>query len=548
MSPAGRSGGRLLMDQLKINGAEVVFGVPGESFLEFLDAFAEADSPRMVTCRHEGGAAFAAEAWGRTTGRPGLCVVTRGPGATNASIGVHAARQSSTPMILLVGQVPTHHLGREAFQEVDLAAAFTPLAKWAAEIPSADRIPEFVSRAYHIAMSGRPGPVVLGLPEDVLSATSDVADARPAAAVRPTARAEDARAALSLLATAQRPLVVVGGSGWTQEAADDVRAWAEAWNLPVATELRCQDYVDNGSPSYAGELGLGVNPALLQRLADADVVLAIGGRLGDVPTRGYEGLDIPEPQSRLVHVSTSPDELGWVYRPELAIVADSPSFAALLRGEAGEAPSDWSAWTAAARADYLTWSEPKPIDWPVDLAQSILAMNDILSDDAIITNGAGNYAVWVQRYRPFTRYGTELGPISGAMGYGLPAALAAKIAHPERQVVAFAGDGCFMMTAQELATAVMQRLSIVIVVVNNSMLGTIRMYQEREHPGRVPGTELLNPDFVAYARSFGAWGRLVESTADFADAFREALAQDGPALLELRTDPAQLSPTFRVGT
>jgi len=539
-----RSGGRILMDQLRLNGVDVVFGVPGESYLEFLDAFADEPSPSMVTFRNEGGASFAAEAWGRATGRPGVCVVTRGPGATNASIGVHAARQSSTPMLLLVGQVPTGHLGREAFQEVDLGAMFSPLAKWAAEIPSVERVPEFVSRAMHVAMTGRPGPVVLGLPEDVLSSRSDVPDALPAAPAFPVAEDAAVERALDLLAAARRPLVVVGGPGWSQAVADDLKSFAEAWALPVAVELRCQDYLDNGSPVYAGDLGLGPNPSLVNRLREADVVLAIGARLGDVPSASYTALAIPEPGPALVHVMPDPDELGWVYRPEHAIVSTSAAF---LRAAATRPArrGTWGRWTEAAREEFLRWTNPPSTDWPIDLAAVVGSLESIAGEDAIITNGAGNYTIWAHRYHAFRRFGTQLGPTSGAMGYGLPAAIGAKLAHPDRPVIAFAGDGCFLMNGQELATAVMLGLDLVIVVVDNGMLGTIRMYQEREHPGRYPGTSLRNPDFAELARSFGAWGQRIDRTEEFAPALAAALRRPGPSLLHLRTDPDQLTPAVR---
>jgi acetolactate synthase-1/2/3 large subunit len=531
-----RDGGRILVDQLLLNGVDTAFCVPGESFLPVLDALHDAPV-RLVVCRQEGGAAHMAAAHGRLAGRPGVCLVTRGPGATNASVGVHSAAQDSAPMLLLVGQVPRGLRGREAFQELDLPAVFGPVAKWAAEVDDAARLPELVARALTVSVSGRPGPVVLGLPEDVLADKAAVADARPAAPVQ----AHPSPAALvelrELLARASRPLLLAGGPGWTEAAAADLRAFAEASRLPVAVSFRSQDLIDNHSPSYAGPLGNNADPSLLTRVEAADLVVVVGARLDELSTAGYRLLEPPLPRQRLVHVHQGVELLGSVYQADLAIAAGMPAFAAACRALPPIAEPAWTAWTQAAREGYLTWSRPAPSRARLDMAQVVSWLSRRLPADAVVTSGAGNYTGWAQRYYRFRRLGTQLAPKGGSMGYGVPAAVAAKLAHPERVVVAFAGDGCFLMTGQELATAVQHDVRIVVLVLNNSMYGTIRMHQERAYPGRVVGTDLVNPDFAALARAFGAHGELVEETAAFAPAFERALASGRPALLELRTDP-----------
>jgi acetolactate synthase-1/2/3 large subunit len=539
-----REGGRVLVDQLLLNGLDTIFCVPGESFLPVLDAIY--DSPvRLVVCRQEGGAAHMAAAHGRLTGRPGVCLVTRGPGATNASVGVHNASQDSAPMLLLVGQVPRSHRGREAFQEIDVAAVFGSMAKWAAEIDDAARIPELLSRAVTTAVSGRPGPVVLAMPEDVLEAVSTVADAAPATARQASPAGGDLVALRDLLAASRRPLLLCGGTGWTSRAAADLREFAEASRLPVAVAFRSQDLVDNRSPSYAGAFGNNANPALVERIGAADLVVAIGTRLDEVTTGDYRLLEPPRPQQRLVHVHQGAGELGKVYQAELGIVSGLPAFAAAARALEPIADPPWAEWTRAARADWLAWSAPASAGATpgVDLAAVVAWLAERLPPDAIIAQGAGNYTGWVQRYYRFRQLGTQLAPKGGTMGYGVPAAIAAKLAHPDRPVVAFAGDGCFLMTGQELATATLHEIAIMVVVVNNGMYGTIRMHQELAHPGRVVGTELRNPDFAALARSFGAHGELVTGTAEFPAAFERAVASGTAAVIELRTDAEAISPS-----
>jgi acetolactate synthase-1/2/3 large subunit len=536
-----RTGGRILVDGLVAQGADLAFGVPGESYLAVLDALV--DSPlRYLTCRHEAGAANMAEAYGKLTGRPGICMVTRGPGATHAAVGVHTAFQDSTPMLLLVGQVARSMRGREAFQEVDYEAMFAPLAKWACEVDSAERIPELLGRAYSTATSGRPGPVVLAVPEDVLVEEADVADAPPAHPVTAHPCPEDLARVRELLAAAERPFVLVGGQPWSAEAAADLQAFCEANALPVGTSFRCQDYVDNASPSYVGHVGIGPDPRLAARVREADVLLVVGARLGEMTTGGYTLVEPPVPRQTLIHSHAGAEEVGRVYRPELGIVAAGPEVAAALRSLEPVDASRWRSRTEEARADYLDNLRHAPMPGPVDLGEVMAVLRERLPDDAILTNGAGNYSVWAHRFYEFRRYRTCLAPTSGAMGYGLPAAVAAAAVHPGRTVVCMSGDGDFLMCGQELATAVQYELPLVVVVVDNGMLGTIRMHQEREFPGRVSGTDLVNPDFVAYARAFGAHGEAVERTEDFAAALDRALAAGRPALLALTVDPEAITP------
>ena len=533
-----RTAARILVDQLVVHGVDTAYCVPGESYLTVLDALG--DSPiRLVTTRHEAAAANMAEADGKLTGRPGVCLVTRAPGATHAAVGIHTAYQDSTPLLLLVGQVPRHHLGREAFQELDYERMFGEMAKWVATLDDAASVPELVSHAFHTATSGRPGPVVIALPEDAQSDEADVADAAPYHAAQASPAAADVDRALELLAGAERPLAIVGGGGWSEQAGRDVAAFAEASNVPVAASFRRQDYVDNGSHAYAGMLTLGLDPALARRVREADVILALGTRLGEIATQGYTLLEAPRPAQTLIHVHADPDELGRVYEADLPIVSGSPQFAAMLRPVDGSARA---AWVEEARADYLANLRHGEMPGDLQLAEVMAHLRERLPDDAVITNGAGNYSVWAHRFYEFHRYGTQLAPCAGAMGYGVPAAVAAKLRHPERIVVCLAGDGDFLMSGQELATAVQYDAAIVVLVINNGMLGTIRMHQERNFPGRAVATDLVNPDFAAYARAFGAHGALVERTEDFAPAFEEALAARRPALLELRVDPEAITP------
>ena len=536
-----RSGARVLVDALALNGADTAYCVPGESYLHVLDALADTPQIRLIVCRQEGGAANMADAYGKLTGRPGICFVTRGPGATNASIGVHTAMQDSTPMILFVGQVSRRNLGREAFQEVDLPRMFGGLAKWAAQIDSAARIPEMIERAYATSLSGRQGPVVLALPEDVLSEETTAADAPAALEVQAYPGEAELRAFHTLLAAAERPLVILGGSGWDEAACRAVRAFARDNALPVTCSFRRQDLFDNRDPNYAGDVGVGINPALGARIKRADVIVALGARLGEIPTSNYTLIEAPRPKQRLVHVHADPNELGRVYRADLAINAGVAHFAEALRTLPKIENPRWSGWTADARADYEANVAPAPMSGNLNLGDAVRYLSQHLPEDAIITNGAGNYSGWVHRFFAFKRPRTQLAPTSGAMGYGVPGAVAAKLRYPDRTVVAFAGDGCFLMNGQELATAMQYGAAIVVLVVNNGMYGTIRMHQEREFPGRVYGTELVNPDFVALAEAYGAYGELVERTEDFAAAFERAERAGRPALLELRVDPEAIN-------
>jgi acetolactate synthase I/II/III large subunit len=547
-----RTGAQVLVDQLVVHGVETTFCIPGESYIAVLDALHDAPI-RLVVARHEAGAANMADAYGKLTGRPGICFVTRAPGATHAAVGVHAAYQDSTPLILFVGQVPRGHRGREAFQELDYGRMFGEMAKWVVEVEAAAAFPEVTARALHVATSGRPGPVVVALPEDVLSETADVADAARYHPVRPAPSPEDADRVRELLTGAERPLVVVGGGGWTAEAAVDLQAWAQASGLPVATSFRRQDYVDNTSPSYAGVLTIGQDPALASRLRECDLLLAVGTRLGEIATRGYTTLEPPRTPQTLVHVHADPDELGRVYEPDLPIVSGSPEFFAAMRALEPLDGARWAGWAAAARAGFEDWLCHRPRERGVDLADVLSHLRERLPADAIITNGAGNFTVWVHRFYTFRRYRTQLSPCSGAMGYGVPAAVAAKVLHPERIVVCVAGDGDFLMSGHELAAAVQERAPIVVLLVNNGMYGTIRMHQERQFPGRVVGTDLVNPDFVALAEAYGAHAELVELTRDFAGAFERALTAGRPAVVELRVDPEVITPqatlsAIRAGT
>jgi acetolactate synthase I/II/III large subunit len=536
-----RTGGRILVDQLKIHGADTVFCVPGESYLAVLDALYDTNAIRLVACRQEGGAAMMAEAQGKLTGRPGICMVTRGPGATNASAGLHIAKQDSTPLILFIGQVARDAQEREAFQEVDYRRMLGPLAKWVAQIDDPRRIPEFLSRAFHVATSGRPGPVVLALPEDMLTEEVETTDAQPYVAVETWPGAEPMTALGQALAAAKRPFLLLGGSAWDGEAVTRIQDFAAANKLPVGCAFRRQDRFDNAHPCYAGDLGLGVNPKLAQRVKESDLLIALGPRLGEATTGGYTLLDIPTPRQRLVHIHPDPEELGRVYQPALAINATPRAFARAAAALAPVADPPWTAATAAAHEDYLAWRKTARSPGPIQLSEIMLWLDVELPPDAIVTNGAGNFATWVHRFHQYRRFGTQLAPTSGSMGYGFPAALAAKLRHPDRVVVCVAGDGDFLMTGQELATAVQQKLGVIVLLVNNNMYGTIRAHQERYYPERVIGTALHNPDFAVLARAYGADGAIVERTADFAPAFARARAASGPFIIELRIDPEALT-------
>ena len=542
----GRTGGKLLADQLVLHGCELAFCVPGESYLPLLDGlFDHRDRLRVVTCRHEAAAANAAEAAGKLTGRPGVCMVTRGPGATHAATGVHTARQDSTPLLLLVGQVARGQRGREAFQELDCGEVFGSMTKAVFEIDDPDRIPELVASAFTIAASGRQGPVVVSLPEDVLSERSDARDAEDYTATEPAVDGNDIDELKRLLVAAERPFALVGGGPWDSEASVRISDWAQACGLPVGASFRRQDVVDNALDCYVGDVGLGVNPRLARRICEADLLIAIGPRLTEIETQGYTLLQPPVPEQTLVHVHPDPNELGRVYQPRLGVLAGVRAFAAAADEAARVSGARWADWAREARADYEAWSRlpPRPgARAGVDLGEVMLALRSALPDDAIVCNGAGNYTVWLHRFFRYRRWGTQLAPQSGAMGYGVPAALAAQLLHPERVVVAIAGDGCFQMCGQELATMVQEKLPIIVIVANNGMLATIRMHQERLFPGRMIGTDLVNPDFTAFAQAFGVYAERVERTEEFPAALGRARAARGPALVELMTDPDALTP------
>jgi len=540
-----RSGGRILVDQLKIHGTELAFCVPGESYLPVLDALYEhRDTIKLITCRHESGAANMAEAYGKLTGKPGICLVTRGPGATNASIGVHTAFQDSTPMILFIGQVGNDFVEREAFQEIDYRRMYGQMAKWVAQIDRADRVPEFIARAYQVATSGRMGPVVLALPEDMLAAMAEVDDARPWQRIE-TSPSEAAMARLSaMLNSAKRPFLIAGGSGWDAEACAQLQQFAQTQSIPVGCAFRFQDLFDNAHPNYAGDVGIGINPKLAARIKAADLVIALGPRLGEMTTSGYTLIDprVSSTTQQLVHILPGVEELGRVYQADLMINATMAAMAKVLGAMPRVTQPDTGTSVTEANADYQAWQAQKTIPGAVQMWDVMQHLESVLPPDAILTNGAGNYATWVHRFHRYRGFRTQLAPTSGAMGYGVPAAIAAKAVHPDRVVVAFAGDGCFLMTGQELATAVQYKLNVIFIVVNNNMYGTIRMHQEREFPGHVHGTTLVNPDFAAYARAFGARGEVVENTAEFAPAFERAMKAGKPALIEVRIDAEAISP------
>lgn len=538
-----KTGGKLIVEALEANGVERMYCVPGESYLAVLDALY--DSPiQSIVCRQEGGAAMMADCHGRLTGKPGICFVTRGPGATNASAGIHIARQDSIPLIMFIGQVASHAKEREAFQEVDYRAFFGPIAKWATEIDDAARIPEIVTRAFSIATSGRPGPVVISLPEDMLTSLAEAPAALPFTPVE-TRPGETELAELErLLASAKRPLAILGGSRWDEKSVADFQKIAESWSLPVGVSFRRQMLFDHLHPNYAGDVGIGINPKLAARVREADLILLVGGRFGEMPSSDYTLMKSPYPDQTLVHVHPDSSELGRVYRPAVAINASPAAFAEAFAARKPAITPAWAEATAVAHADYLAWSTP-PLTGPgaVQMGPIMNYLEKVLPEDAILTNGAGNYATWVHRFHRSRRFGTQAAPTSGSMGYGTPAAVAAKATFPDRTVVAFAGDGCFLMNGQEFATAVQYDLPIIVIVVNNGIYGTIRMHQEREYPGRVEATDLRNPDFAALARAYGGHGETVETTDAFAPAFERAKASGKPAIIEIKLDPEAITPT-----
>ena len=537
-----RHGGKILADALAAQGAKLAFGVPGESYLPVLDGLHDLrEQVKFIVCRQEGGASYMAEAYGKLTGEPGVLFVTRGPGATNGAIGVHTGLQDSTPMVVFIGQVPNEFSEREAFQEMDYRRMYGQMAKWVGQIDRVERIPEYVSRAFHTAVAGRPGPVVLALPEDTLFGEAAVADAPKHNTARGAPPPAQMTELYKLLERAQRPFVLLGGGGWDRETCTRLQRWIEAQGLGVGTAFRCQDLFDNRSASYIGDVGIGINPKLAERVKEADVLLVIGARLGEMTTSAYSLVDAPVPKQTLVHVHGGAEELGRVYRPALAINSGMASFVEALERLSFNNPS-WKARTAEARKEFLEWTEPRQMPGKVQYGQVIRWLSDHLPEDSIIAGGAGNFAGWLHRHFRYKGFRTQLGSTNGSMGYGYPAAVAAKLAEPKRTVFALCGDGDFLMTGQEIATAAQYGANFVAVVVNNGSYGTIRMHQEREYPGRVYGTELKNPDFAAYARAFGGHGETVERTEDFAPAYERAAKSGKPAIIELKIDPDAITP------
>ena len=536
-------GGQILANALIRQGVEMAFGVPGESFLPLLDGLVDHDERfRFITCRHEGGAAYMAEAYAKLTGKPGVLMVTRGPGASNAMVGVHTAFQDSTPMVLLIGQVGTDMVEREAFQEMDYRRLFSECAKWVGSIDRVDRIEEFVSHAFHVAQSGRKGPVVLALPEDMLFALGQESPVKPAHIVQPGLNQTDFTQAMQAFMKAKHPMVLIGGGSWDAAACNDIAAWAEREGVPVATSFRSQDHIDNLRPCFAGDLGIGANPDLVKRVKAADVLLVIGERLSEMTTAGYQIVSVPTPQSTLIHVLAGAEELGRVYRPEFAFNCSPAAFCSALNAVA--MPSDYDrTQMSAAHAQYLTFSAPVTVQGDLQLAYIVASFAQLIPRNAVLCNGAGNFATWLHRFYPYGPFRTQLAPANGSMGYGLPAAITAKILEPLRVAIAFCGDGDFMMTCQELATAMRYDAYPIVIIVNNGILGTIRMHQEREFKNRVLGTGLTNPDFIKLAESFGMPGYRVSKTAEFAAAFAAALKSKTGAIIELILDPEIISPS-----
>jgi acetolactate synthase-1/2/3 large subunit len=537
-----RTGGQILVDQLVAQGVEHVFCVPGESYLAVLDAFHDANL-NVTVCRQEGGATMMADASARLTGRPGIAFVTRGPGATNAMPAIHIAEHDDVPLILFIGQVGREMRERGAFQEMNYRALFGSTTKWATEIDDPARIPEIVSRAFHVAMQGRPGPVVIGLPEDMLTDQAAVEDAARVERIETYPGKPQIEQLQKLLSQAKAPVVILGGGGWTPQAVADMRQFAQRFQLPVSTVFRRATLFDYGHECYIGELGISPDPKLKARIECADLVLIVGDRMAELQSQSYTLFEIPNPRQKLVHVHAAAEELGRVYHPHLGVHATPAAFCAAL---AELQPPKEIAWAdaTASRADYIAWTEkPSPSPGSVHIGEIAIYVRDHITADAIITNGAGNFAGWVQRYMRYRSFGTQLAPTSGSMGYGVPAAVGAKRVQPERTVICFAGDGDFLMNGQEFATAVQYDLPIVVVLLDNGMYGTIRMHQERDYPGRISATVLNNPDFAAYARAFGGHGETVERTADFGPAFERAVKSGKPAIIHTKVDPEAITPT-----
>ncbi|MCP4181991.1 MAG: thiamine pyrophosphate-binding protein [Hyphomicrobiales bacterium] len=538
-----RTGGQILIDALINNGTDTIFGVPGESYLEALDAIYERQNNiRFITCRQEGGAAYMAEAWANATGKPGLCFVTRGPGVTNASVGLHTAFQGSTPMLLLIGQIPRHQMEREAFQEIDYRQMLGPVTKWVAQIDSAERIPEFINRAFAIAMNGRPGPVALALPEDMLLEYAKTEDLPPAIAVKTMPAKSDVAKVKEMLGKAKRPLIVLGGSNWDETGRNAIQEFAERNQIPVAAGFRRQDTFDNTHQCYIGNLGFGSFPQLLDYVVSSDLIIAIGSRMADATVRKYTLVEAPKPKQKLIHVLSAPEELGRVLTPDIAICCDTNRFAVAINENITVDNPVWAQLTFNLSKQHSSSLVLGPQAGPVDMGKVMEYLREKLPANAIITNGAGNYADWPNKMFTYRGARTTLAPVSGAMGYSVPAAAAAKLAFPDCIVLSFAGDGDFLMNGQEIATIAQYGVNPIILVINNGSYGTIRMHQEKRHPERVSGTDLKNPDFAAYARSFGINGHIVEHTDQFVSIFETALKSNIATLIEIRVGPDSFGP------
>jgi acetolactate synthase-1/2/3 large subunit len=542
-SNGARTAAQALVDQLIANEVRHVFCVPGESYLAVLDALRDRDVT-VTVCRNEAGAAMMAEAIGKATGRPGVCFVTRGPGATNASPGVHIARHDSTPMVLFVGQIERAFRERDAFQEMDYRAFFGAVAKWATEIDDANRVPEIVSRAFQLAMEGRPGPVVVSLPKDMLSEPVAAPAARASEPIETFPGASTMAAFVALLEAAQRPFLILGGSRWSEAAVRSVQRFAERFELPVATSYRRGTLFDALHPCYAGDLGIGPNPKLIARIKQSDLPILLGGRMGEIPSQGFTLFEIPGPCADLVHIHASAEEFGRLYQARLAIHATPIAFAAALDALTPQAPVCWSGQASDANSEFIAWTEKAtPQPGPVNLGAIMVWLRDHTPPDTILCNGAGNYAAWIHRFYRFRRLGSHIAPTSASMGYGMPAAVAMQRLHPKSLVLSINGDGDFLMNGQEFATAVQYGLPIVAIVCDNASYGTIRMHQEREYPGRVVATDLRNPDFASYARAFGGFGATVEKTEDFPAAFEAARAAHAPAIIHVKISTDAITPS-----
>jgi acetolactate synthase-1/2/3 large subunit len=535
-----RHGGHILVDQLKVNGVERVFSVPGESFLAALDGLYNSGIENIV-CRHEGGAAMMAEADAKITHSPGVVFVTRGPGATNASSGIHVAMQDSTPLIVFVGQVPLEHRDREAFQEIDYERFFSPIAKWVAEVKDLKRLPEYISRAFQVSQGGRPGPVIISLPEDILSGVCEVPDRPRVVLGQQFTSDSEVKKIEKAIIKAERPLVIAGGTGWSKEAVKNLGVFVKNFNLPVATTFRRQHLMDNRHDCYIGDLGTGMNPALAKTVKESDLIIAIGTRLGEIATGGYELIDPKKPEQKIIHIHKDPNELGHVYQPTLSVLSSTENILNQFIDLPKLVNPEWSARTNEVRNNYLNWITPKETPGPVKLEKIIEWLSNNLPEDSIVTNGAGNYAAFLHRYFVFKEYPTAIGPTSGSMGYGFPASIAAKLRFPDKTVICMAGDGCFQMTLNEMSTAAHNKLAIIVIVVNNGKYATIRMHQEKHYPGRVSGTEIHNPDFAALAKAYGGFGVKVQKTEDFVAAYDQAVASGLLSVIELKIDDEVLS-------